>query len=252
MTDLAWEASGDGPPDLLLLHPGLCDRSFWDPVWPGLASLGRAIRFDARAFGASPDPTGSFAPAEDAVSVLDAAGADRAIVVGVSYGSRIALDVTVGWPERVQALVLVSGPGRDDPALEARFEEVDEAMDRGDVDAANAIEVELWAERAAPDVRAWVTAQNRALLERQHHLEDEPSFLEPPATERVGEVRVPVLVLLGEHDQPSSVAGAEDIARATGGELIVVARAGHLLGREQPEKFLAALERFVRAASTSG
>ncbi len=248
MTDLAWESDGAGPPDLLLLHPGLGDRSFWDLAWPRLAALGRASRFDARAFGASPDPTGSFAPAADAVSVLDAAGSDQAVVVGVSYGSRIALDVAVGWPERVRALVLVSGPGSPDPALEARFEEVDEAMDRGEVDVANAIEMALWAEHAAPEVRAWLEPQNRALLVRQQHLEHEPDFLEPPAPERPGDVRCPVLVLLGERDQPSTIAGARKVAEGTGAAVVTVPGAGHLLGREEPEAFLAAVEPFVRAA----
>jgi 3-oxoadipate enol-lactonase len=249
VTDLAWEAAGDGPPDLLLLHPGLCDRSFWDLAWPGLTALGRAIRFDARAFGASPDPVGSWSPAQDAVGVLDAAGSSRAIVIGVSYGSRTALDVAVGWPDRVAGLVLVAGPGEEDEALEAEFTAVDEAVERGDLDAANAIEVDLWAARASDDVRAWVREQNRRLLERQAPIEHEPVFLEPPATERVGEVRAPVLVLLGEHDQPSTVAGAQKAAAAIGAEVHVVPHAGHLLGREEPEAFLAQLEEFLKRAS---
>jgi 3-oxoadipate enol-lactonase len=249
VTDLAWEAAGEGPPDLLLLHPGLGDRSFWDPAWARLARLGRAIRFDARAFGASPDPAGSFSPAEDAVAVLDAAGAERAVVVGVSYGSRAALDVAVGWPDRVAGLVLVSGPGEDDAALEARLAGVDAALEHGDFDAANAIEVDVWARDAAPEVREWVTAHNRALLERQAPLEDEPVFLEPPAAERLGEVHAPVLVLLGERDQPSTIAGARKVAEGADAEVVIVPGAGHLLGREEPEAFLAALEPFLRAAS---
>jgi 3-oxoadipate enol-lactonase len=246
VTDLAWEAAGDGPPDLLLLHPGLCDKSFWDLAWPQLTGLGRAIRFDAREFGASPDPVGSWSPAQDAVGVLDAAGAERAVVIGVSYGSRAALDVAVGWPDRVAGLVLVSGPGEEDDALEAAFTAVEEAVERGDLDAANAIEVDLWAERASDDVRAWVAEQNRRLLERQGSMDHEPVFLDPPATERLGEVGVPVLVLLGEHDQPSTVSGAQKAAAGTGAQVHVVPHAGHLLGREEPEAFVAAVEAFLK------
>ena len=249
MTDLHWEAAGDGPPDLLLLHPGLCDRTFWDPVWYGVASLGRAIRFDARAFGDSPDPSGSWSPADDAAAVLDAAGSERAIVVGVSYGARTALDLAVGWPERVAGLVLVSGPGAEDAALEEQFAAIDDAMERGDLDAANAMEITLWAAHAAPEVRDWVTAQNRVVLERQAPIEHEPVFAEPPATELAADLAMPVLVLLGEHDTPQTVAGANEVARRAGAEVVVVQRAGHLLGREEPEAFLAALEPFVRAAS---
>lgn len=249
MTDLAWEAAGEGPPDLLLLHPGLGDRSFWDPLWPALAELGRAIRFDARAFGASPDPVASFAPAEDAVGVLEAAGSARAVLVGVSYGARVALEVAVQRPDRVAGLVLVAGPGQDDPALEARQAEVDDALEAGDLDAANAIEMDLWARRAGPDVRAWASVHNRVLLERHAAIEHEPVFAEPPATERLGEVGAPVLVALGEHDQPSTIAGARRVAEGTGAEVVMVPGAGHLLGREAPEALLAAVERLLRAAS---
>jgi pimeloyl-ACP methyl ester carboxylesterase len=249
VTDLAWEQAGEGPPDILLLHPGLCDRTFWDPVWYAVASLGRAIRFDARAFGASPDPDGSWSPADDAAAVLDAAGSERAVVVGVSFGSRTALDLAVGWPERVCGLVLVSGPGDEDAALEEQFEAIDDAIDRGDLDAANVMEVQLWAAHAKDEVRAWVTAQNRAVLERQAAIEHEPVFAEPPAAELAGDLAMPVLVLLGEHDTPQTVAGAQEVARRAGAQVVVIPGAGHLLGREEPDAFLAALEPFVRAAS---
>ena len=245
MTDLAWEAAGDGERTLLLLHPGLSDRSFWDLAWPGLTTLGRAIRFDARAFGASPDPVASYSPADDAVAVLDAAGAQRAVLVGVSFGSRVALDVAVAHPERVEGLVLVSGPGDDDEDLEARFDEVDAAIERGDLDAANELEVDLWAAKADPAVRDWVRAQNRVLLGRQPQIEHEPALLEPEATGRLDEVAAPVLVLLGEHDQPSAMAGARAVAAGTGAEVVVLPGAGHLLGREQPEAFVAALRRWL-------
>ena len=245
MTDLAWESAGEGPPDLLLLHPGLGDRTFWDLAWPGLSALGRAIRFDARGFGGSPDPGGPWSPAEDAAAVLDAAGSEQAIVVGVSFGSHVALELAVRRPERVAALVLVSGPGAEDDELLARFDEVDAAMERGEVDAANAMEVDLWAARASRDVREWLIAQNRALLVRQSAIEAEPEMTEPSASE----LRVPALVLLGEHDTPQTVRGAQQAARDAGARVVVLPRAGHLLGREEPEAFLAALEPFVRAAS---
>jgi 3-oxoadipate enol-lactonase len=247
VTDLSWDAGGDGPPDLLLLHPGLCDRTFWDLAWPGLTSLGRAIRFDARGFGASPDPDGPWSPVDDALSVLDAAGAERAIVVGVSFGSHVALELAVRHFERVDGLVLVSGPGIEDEELEERFAEVEAALERGDFDGANALELGLWAARASRNVREWLLGQNRTLLERQARFADEPVLTEPDPSE----LRVPALVLLGEHDTPQTVQGAQRAARETGAEIVVVPRAGHLLGREEPEAFLAALEPFVRAASPS-
>src|SRR4051794_8082940 len=104
------DVAGSGPPALLLLHPGVTDRSFWDPLWDALAGRARVIRYDHRAFGASDDPEGPWSPAEDARAVLDAAGVDRAVVVGVSYGSTVALNLAVAHPERVAGVAVVSGP----------------------------------------------------------------------------------------------------------------------------------------------
>jgi len=247
VTDLDWEVAGEGDRTFLLIHCGLGDRSFWDHVVPELARDGRVVTYDQRAFGRSPDPTGSFSPAQDAVDVLDAAGAERAVVVGCSYGSRVALETAIGFPERVEKLVLVSGPGEDDEHLAKQLEQVDALLEDGDFDGANAIEVEVWAKGASEDALAWVTAQNRALLERQAELEHEPVFLEPDALKRLDEVRAPTLVLLGERDQPSTIRTAKRVAESVpDGRAIDVPDAGHLLGREQPDALVAAVRDFAR------
>ena len=246
MTDLDWEVAGEGDRAFLLIHCGLGDRSFWDHVVPELARDGRVVTYDQRAFGKSPDPAGSFSPAQDAVEVLDAAEVERAVVVGCSYGARVALETALEYPERVERLVLVSGPGEDDEGLAKQLEKVDDLLEEGDFDAANAIEVEVWAHGASEDALAWVTAQNRALLERQAELEHEPVFAEPDALKRLGEVRAPTLVLLGERDQPSTIRTAKRVAESVpDGRAIDVPAAGHLLGREQPKALVDAVRRFA-------
>lgn len=246
MTDLDWEVAGEGDRTFLLIHCGLGDRSFWDHVVPELAKDGRVVTYDQRAFGTSPDPAGSFSPAQDAVDVLDAAEAERAVVIGCSYGSRVALETALEHPERVERLVLVSGPGEDDEELARQLEKVDDLIEDGDFDAANAIEVEVWAHGASEDALTWVTVQNRILLERQAELEHEPVFSEPDALKRLDQVRMPVLVALGERDQPSTIRTAKRVAaQVPDGRVIDVPAAGHLLGREQPEALVAAIRDFV-------
>lgn len=246
MTDLDWEVAGEGDRTFLLIHCGLGDRSFWDHVVPELAKDGRVVTYDQRAFGKSPDPAGSFSPAQDAVDVLDAAGAERAVVIGCSYGSRVALETALEHPDRVEKLVLVSGPGEDDEDLARQLEKVDDLIEGGDFDAANAIEVEVWAHGASEDALTWVTAQNRILLERQAELEHEPVFAEPDALKRLDEVRAPTLVLLGERDQASTIRTAKRVAaQVPDGRVVDVPAAGHLLGREQREALVAAVRDFV-------
>lgn len=243
------DVTGSGSPALLLLHPGVTDRTFWDPVWPALAERHRVVRYDHRAFGASDDPQGPWAPAEDAHTVLDAIGIERAVVIGVSFGSDVALNLALAHPRRVAGVVVVSGPTLPDDALEAEWDAVGEELDRGDLDAANAREVALWvigsgreAADVDPDLLAWATEQNRALLGRQPQIEHEPEMLEPgKAIEQATAVRVPALAICGEHDQPASLAGARAAAEALRTELVVVPGAAHLVGRERPDAFLEVL-----------
>jgi pimeloyl-ACP methyl ester carboxylesterase len=247
MTDLAWEQGGQGERTLLLLHPGIGDASFWDPLWERLGDLGRIVRFDARGFGASPDPDEAFSPAADALAVLDAAGAERAIVVGVSYGSAIALDLALAHPDRVEGLVLVSGPGyaADAPLREALLE-VDAAMEEGDLATANEREIAIWAGAAPEEVQTWMRGLNGPLLERQSTFEHEPEWLVgEPAKDRLDALDVPLLILLGERDQPSTIASARRVAALAGAGVVMVPDAGHLLGREQPDAFVEALRGFV-------
>ena len=100
MTDLWYDETGDGPP-VVLLHEGVVDSRIWEPVVPLLADRHRVIRYDQRGFGRSPMPDGPYSLVDDLVSVLDAAGVERAALAGASRGGNIALTAAVEHPERV-------------------------------------------------------------------------------------------------------------------------------------------------------
>lgn len=105
---LAFETGGSGPP-LLLVHGLGYDRAGWGPTAHLLAERFSVIRFDNRGVGDSDAPEGPYTVAEmalDALAVLDAAGIERADVLGTSLGGLIAQHVAVIAPERVDRLVL--------------------------------------------------------------------------------------------------------------------------------------------------
>ena len=80
-----------------------------------LAGTFRVISFDNRGIGGSDRPPGPYSArmmAEDAVAVLDAAGVGRAHVLGASLGGMVAQELALGWPERVDRLVLACTTGR--------------------------------------------------------------------------------------------------------------------------------------------
>ena len=107
---IAWDESGGGDP-LLLIHGLGYARWGWEPLVPRLAGRFRVVRFDNRGIGASDVPEGPYdaaGMAEDAVAVLDAAGIDRAHVIGTSLGGMIAQQLAAEHPDRVDRVVLLS------------------------------------------------------------------------------------------------------------------------------------------------
>ncbi len=251
---LAYEAAGDGAP-VLLMHAGLSDRRVWDPQWRQLADRFHVIRFDARGFGASADPTRPYTLHGDALDVLDALDVERAAVVGSSMGGGAALDMALAVPHRVSALVTANATPSGWPhtrEIMRAWEAVDEAYEAQGADAANELEMKMWldgphrpAGEVDRDVRRSVATVNRVLLERQAAFTVEPGELDPPAIDRLAQLRCPLLVITSELDQPSVQAGGFELARQTGAEHVEIAGAAHLPNLERPREFLAALVPFL-------
>jgi pimeloyl-ACP methyl ester carboxylesterase len=251
---LAYELAGDGPP-VLLIHSGLMDRLMWDPHWDWLGERFTAIRFDDHAFGESSDPVTTVSPFRNAVEVLDAAGIERAAVVGISYGGQTAVDLALHAPERVSALVAVSArPSgwEDDTEFEELRRGVEAAYEAGGFDAANEAEMRIWVDGVGrspgdvdPRVRDRVAVVNRELLERQEPIEVEIERLDPPAVSRLDQIAAPTLVITGSLDQPTVLAGSRAIADATGAEQVEIEGTAHLPNLESPAEFLEALVPFL-------
>src|SRR3954454_2970981 len=144
---LPFDERGEGPA-VVLLHAGVADRTMWsEHLGPLAASVHRVLAPDLPGFGEAPVAPGQQAPWSDVLQTMDAAGIDRAAVVGSSFGGAVALRVAAVAPERVTALALVSAPapGVEPSAdLQAAWEAEGEALGRGDVEAAVAAGVDAW------------------------------------------------------------------------------------------------------------
>lgn len=104
---LHWQAEGEGTPILLIM--GLSySAAMWYPVIPALAAKHRVISFDNRGVGQSgmTRKTSIADLVDDALTVMDAAGVDRAHIFGVSMGGGIALELGIRAPERARSLIL--------------------------------------------------------------------------------------------------------------------------------------------------
>ncbi|WP_327697884.1 alpha/beta fold hydrolase [Streptomyces sp. NBC_00459] len=112
-TGLWARRSGRGEP-LVLCHggPGLWDM--FEEVAALLGDLASVVRWDQRGCGRS-DPSDGPWTSERAVADLDAVrghfGLERMVLLGHSWGAQLALSYALAHPERVRALVYVSGTG---------------------------------------------------------------------------------------------------------------------------------------------
>jgi len=199
---LWYDEAGSGDDAVLLLHGGLGDSGLWEPVVPLLAERFRAIRTDLRFYGRSTGPAAPWSWQDDAVGVLDALGVERAGLVGLSLGGKLALDVALAHPERLWAVAGVA-PGLGGHATGAYTEEQDARYEvaeaEGDLGAAMEIDLEVWAPLGADD-------RIRQLWQATPEANPLPSDLEPiepagaPAKQRLGELAVPVLIVTVAHD----------------------------------------------------
>jgi pimeloyl-ACP methyl ester carboxylesterase len=247
---LAYEVAGRGDP-IVLVHAGIADRRMWDPQWPAFASIGRAIRYDARGYGESLPPSGAWSHHADLLGLLDELGVRRAHLVGTSMGAGIAVEAALARP-RIAASLLLAAPGGallgegGDSLRQVWHEEV-EALDRGDIDAAVEVNLRAWvdgptrgSDAVDPEVRAFVGRMQRDAFELPEWDPDaNPEHeLTPAAVGRLGELRCRTLVLVGALDQPATMEAASRVAKdVEGARLEVWADVAHAPSLERPADF---------------
>jgi 3-oxoadipate enol-lactonase len=235
VTDLWHEDSGgDGPP-VVLLHESVVDSRIWDPFLRRVQGRLRTIRYDQRGYGRSPMWDGPYSPVDDLISVLDAAGVDKAALVGTSRGGRIAIDAAIERPERVSALVLaVSGvAGRPlnvegTPEQEARWEAAEE---RGDVAELAELDMEIWAPMGVDDELRAMFVENAEASNA-----DDPA-VEQPSIGRLGGIAAPTLVITAGRDVPDLEEVGDLLAREIpAARRAAIAEADHMIQWRAPEE----------------
>jgi pimeloyl-ACP methyl ester carboxylesterase len=220
----------------------------WEPQAAGLSEHFDVITPDMRGFGDSELPAASWSPTADVLALMDALGLRPAPhLIGCSIGGRTAIDFALEHPDRVSKLVLV-GAGVSGQTHEGEDEriyaEVEEAVKAKDLVALNEAEMKLWlvgpgrtpshVDQRLRDL--FLDMNGRSL---QHDFDSAPmEKLEPPAFERLGEIKAPTLVIVGDHDLPSIQKTADLlVAKISGARKAVIHDAAHLPNLEHPEKF---------------
>jgi 3-oxoadipate enol-lactonase len=248
VTDLWFDHTGSGPP-LVLLHHGVVDSRIWDPMLPLLVNRHRVVRYDQRGFGRSPLPDGPYSLAGDLVSVLDAAGIERAALVGCSRGGAIALTTAVEAPERVTSLVLVGAAVPGAPLrVDWTPEQIErwEAADRdGDYAAMAELDLEVWAPMGADDELRAMFVANAEGSNMEHDTTDEP------VAGRLEGVSAPTLVVTATRD----VDGINALGERLAGEIprarhAVIDEADHMVPWRAPDELAELVLAHLRDSSS--
>jgi 3-oxoadipate enol-lactonase len=223
-----------------------CGSRSGPPGRRGSHSLGST----SGASGARAHPPEPFSHAGDVLATLDAAGIDRAILVGASFGGLVALDLAAAHPGRVAGLVLADAPlpGHAwSDEMRGFFAEEEAALEAGELEAATDVNLEFWLPTATEEVRAAIREQQLDAFRLQTGDDEvEASLLAEDLRGVLARLDVPMLVLTGEDDKADFVAIADHLAASLPqARRATIARAGHLPSLEQPAAFDAAVLPFL-------
>jgi 3-oxoadipate enol-lactonase len=248
------EDHGKGEPALVLLHAFPLDHHVWKDVRGILAERHRVILLDFRGFGRSQSAPGPYSMdllAADVAAVLDSLGVERAVVGGASMGGYVALAFLAAYPERVAGLALVDSRATADTeeAKQGREKMMELAKSQGAGAVVEEMVPKFFApttERERPELIDWVrrlgeVATVEGIVGALAALRDRPD-----RTDLLARTKVPVAVVVGEHDAITPPESSRSMAESLPGtELTVVPEAGHLAPMEQPHAVADALERLL-------
>jgi pimeloyl-ACP methyl ester carboxylesterase len=179
------------------------------------------------------------------------------ILMGCSMGGGVAMNFALANPSKATALIMVGSAPADlelDVARPPKFEEVEKAFDAGDLDLVAELETQIWFDgmrrspaRVNQAMRRLLYEMNRIAL--SHEVKGLGKRLPDsrvPAAERLPELAIPVLVVVGVHDTPYILAAADYmLEKIPSAQKVTFEDAAHLPNMDHPEKFRRLVAEFL-------
>ncbi len=249
--DLYYEESGQGTP-ILLVHGFPLNHTIWQPIVPRLGKCSRVITPDLRGFGKSPAPGGTYSMrllAEDLLHLLDRLEIEKAVVVGHSMGGYVALAFAKAYPQRLSGLGLVASQAEADAPerRQSRLNIADDVERKGVRVVADGMPVKL---TANPELAAQLHELIHATASQQGVAGCMRGMAErPDATEWLGQIAAPSVVIAGTSDGIIPVAKGQVMATLLGRSwLVKIEGVGHMPMMEAPDRVAEALIQLVKSS----
>lgn len=271
-----WERFGDGDPALLFLcGDAIIDSRMWKAQIPWFARTHTVVTFDPRGNGRSDRPLDPAAYTAEAlaayaIAVLDAAGIERAVAIGLCSGAGMAVWLGADHPDRVSAVVAINPGLRLTAPHPHRIKYDFEAEPTATIPDGWAKQnrhywlrewrdfVEFFFAEMLPEPHSskqredcvdWALHTTAETILADH---EAPGSPDPEAlAEMCRRVRCPVLVINGDQDQCQPPARSRRVAELTGGELFVLEGSGHLPNARDPVRVNLEISRFLGRVATT-
>jgi pimeloyl-ACP methyl ester carboxylesterase len=241
-TRLHYEARGAGPA-VLFIHAFTLDRRMWSRQAAALAGRFRVVTYDCRGHGLSAAPgSDPYFHCDDAAALCARLGITRVVAVGLSLGAHQALELTLDRPDLVAGLGSIAMSALAGVPFPADVVRTLADVRRAARDQGLGAARDIW-RRCGWFAPACETPALAAELDRMidgysgwHWTHDNPvRNIEPPAAQRLGELRVPALVVTGARDLPYNTEVGRRLREGIpGATSLEVPGAGHMVNMESP------------------
>ncbi|HML07007.1 MAG TPA: alpha/beta fold hydrolase [Xanthobacteraceae bacterium] len=242
---LYYEVHGERGPFILLTHGFAATSQMWRGQIETLSQDHRLLLWDMRGHGRSdyPDDPSEYSQAatvEDMAALLDAVGAEKAVIGGLSLGGYMSLAFYRAHPRRVSALLIIdTGPGfKNDQAREAWNKNALATASKLETDGLSYLQ---------STSRERATSEHRSARGLVYAARGMLTQVDAVVINCLPEIAVPSLVIVGANDAPFLNAADYMARRIPVAREFVVPDAGHASNIDQPAIFNTAMLEFLRA-----
>jgi pimeloyl-ACP methyl ester carboxylesterase len=246
---ISYDVTGRGR-TVVFIHGWALNKSVWDDQVPVFSKRYRVLRYDSPGYGTSTGFDDESVEPLDLLVLLEALHIDRVYLVGLSRGGSVALRFAAAYPERVDALVLYgAGPPADFPIppdvvqLFASLPGIAKTHGLDSVGKLIRSSPLFWVPPGRTDVteryrKFWASYAGKDLLDPH----PQSGLVPLPSIARLSTLRMPTLIVIGDHDMPFVAAAADTFARhIPNAKKVVIPNAGHGAHLAQPAAFSGAL-----------